>query len=43
MSQKKETTGRYPLWVRVLAIALAALTASGVLTYVILFITNFFN
>lgn len=42
MSQKKESTHRYPLWVRALAIALACLTASGVLTYVILFISNLF-
>ncbi len=42
MSKKKETSSHFPLWVRILAIALAGLTASGILMYVIIFFANFF-
>ncbi len=42
MSKKQEHSSRYPVWVRILAIALACLTASGGLTYAVLWILDLF-
>lgn len=41
--QNKEHSSKYPLWIRILSLALAGLTASGVLVYIITFIINLFH
>jgi len=42
MEQKKKHTGT-PLWVRITAVALALLTASGILTYLVMLIVGLFS
>lgn len=43
MSKKDNRSSAYPLWVRILSIALAAVTASGVLAYLVMFIIGLFG
>ena len=42
MAQKRSTTNT-PLWVRITAVTMALLTASGVLTYLVMLIIGLFS